>query len=675
MIAYDCILIYLKDNACELIDCFAGKRNQTSDNRQYSETVREFALQLHAISPRGYKFVREKFNKSLPHASTLRKWYAKSECNGRPGFITEALTTIKSMAKSMKEEGNPFLISISLDEIHIRKHLQWLHDKKLWSGYVSYGELVDDKLPIAGEAIVFMATCLRSLTSIPIAYHFIVPLTANEKKNLLLQVLARIHEIDGTVVNITLDGLKANIFLCQLLGASIDVDDPKPYFIDPASEKNIYILFDPSHMLKLMRNTLGDLSFIRDPSRGKIEWIYYERLERLRVKNKFLTHRITKKHIQYYRNRMNVRLAAQTFSMSTASSMRYLSNKMTIFKNSGATIFFTETMNNLFDTMNSKKPHKNVYFKNPIDESNASNIFSFFESTVSYLKTLKFNRLKCVDSRRKTGFIGFILNTYTIRGLFNDYVRSGQLQAIRVLYHSQDVLESFFSRIRYMGQWNDNPTEQQFESAIRKLTFLCEIQSSEYGNCDDKLNLLRVSSFGTCRQTQHESVMFETEMFADNENNYGSQYLDVSIETLEDASIAFIANQIETKIQNGRFECDLCANVLELDFKVNGDIVENGTQQPQRPCVSTFIICKKTHTIFDSKSKDINFNYRAILKSIYDSISYNELFANSDFSHDPYHKKCFIDFIIDEYVRSHSNDIAQSETLALQEKMIRSQNR
>lgn len=632
-----------------------------------------FALQLHVISPKGYNFLRQQFNKSLPHAGTLRKWYSNSDCDGRPGFMIEALKTLQNLADSKKCEGKLFLVSLSFDEIYIRKHLQWLHEQKIFSGHITYGNLTDgDELPIASEVLMFMVTCLESATSIPIAYYCITSLNAYEKRDILLEVLAKLYHIGVTVINISFDGHKTNPLLCELLGASFDVHNPIPYIIDPLSENKIYLLFDPCHMLKLLRNALGDLNYIRDTARGKIKWVYFERLERIRTKDNFITHRLTKRHLQYFRNRMNVRLASTTFSQSVASSMRYLSSKFKSFERSDATVYFIEMINKLFDSMNSKHTRKSFSdFKNPIDKNNASTIFAFYETAVSYLKGLKFNRKYCVDSRRKTGFVGFIINTYSIKGLFREYVEPGHLNSLRVLYHSTDVLESFFSRIRYLGQWNDNPTIQQFQSAIRKLTFLCEITSSDFANCKDNLNLLKISSCPMKRPDEDE-IMIENAAFGATgyDNN---EFVDAIICTNEDVSIAFKAGEIERKIQNGRFECELCVSVLNEDFKVVGDLVENALTQ--RPCISTFLICKCTHNIFRIRSKEKNFNYKSVLNSIWNSIEYDEMFKNSNFTHDPYHKKCFVDYIIDEYVRIYGTYIAKNKTLELQQKMLRNQNR
>lgn len=43
--------------------------------------MRSFALTLHFHSARAYDYVRDKFNKNLPHVSTIRKWYSYVCCS------------------------------------------------------------------------------------------------------------------------------------------------------------------------------------------------------------------------------------------------------------------------------------------------------------------------------------------------------------------------------------------------------------------------------------------------------------------------------------------------------------------------------------------------------------------------------------------------------------------
>lgn len=45
------------------------------DNDQtYDPAIRKFALTLHFYSPKAYRFIRNTFNKALPHEHTLYRW-------------------------------------------------------------------------------------------------------------------------------------------------------------------------------------------------------------------------------------------------------------------------------------------------------------------------------------------------------------------------------------------------------------------------------------------------------------------------------------------------------------------------------------------------------------------------------------------------------------------------
>lgn len=280
--------------------------------------------------------------------------------------------------------------------------------------------------------------------------------------------------------------------------------------------------------------------------------------------------------------------------------------------------------------MNTKRINNDQIFKSALNPNNANEIFEFFDEMVDYLKSLKFKKKYCIMSRRKTGFLGLYLNMFSIKQMYFELVTSKCLQSLAIFFHSQDPLESFFSRIRALNGANDNPTQQQFQSAIRKLLFYNEINSSLFANCTDNLNILTISSVkkrSSCMPTQNIDVMTESnhsdEDERDNEINEhvdgenvandvvheimrlkNTNGVDFQVETLEDASIAFLAGAIEIKIQESPFTCTsiVCINIFKDNEKIDGDFINNNTTQ--RPCSSTFMICKYTHLFFDKYKEE-----------------------------------------------------------------------
>lgn len=437
------------------------------------------------------------------------------------------------------------------------------------------------------------------------AYYAVTSLDAIEKRDLIIEILTSLHLIDVEVVNITFDGLRTNLAACGLLGASFDPKNLIPYFPHPEDNSRVYVMLDACHALKSIRNALGDKGRINDHQLGPILWEHFEELQNLRETSNYVTHKINKRHIQFDRNRMNVRLAVQTFSNSSAASMSHLKRiRIEKFQNSDATINFILNMDKTFDAMNTKKEGQG--FKGALDPRNSGPVFEHFIQMDSYIRKLKFLRKPCINSLRKTGFIGILVNMTVIRHLYEEIVLTGLLPSLPTFYLSQCVLESFFSRIRSFLGANDNPTQQQFQSAIRKLLFFNEVSSSDFANCEDNLNMLTVSSVN--------SIKVENNLLNTAEGNkHNGDYDDedsIAIEfireeeymqndlNLLDATIAFFAGSIEINIESNwlkQLKCSECTSIFRENARISYSIVEN--QKTRRPCLSTFLICKITHKL------------------------------------------------------------------------------
>lgn len=394
-------LIYLQVEAKEIIDCL--KFGKTS--KKYKESVRAFSFTLHSYSPRGYNFVRSKFNNRLPNPTCIRSWV--SNCTGKcePGISPESIRAIEMIAKGMKEQGKDFLISLAWDEMSIRRHVSWNEAKKNFIGFISNGQPnKKNEIPVAKEALVFLVTGLNADLSIPIAHYFISGLSAIDKSELIMKIIIEITRAGGKVINVTFDGLANNFACCRLFGASFKLSDLRPYFFNPIDGTKIHITCDACHMFKLIRNCLGSEKRITDGTGDIIEWRFIANLENCRIKNSFVTHKLTKKHIQWYRNKMNVKLAVQTLSNSVAKSIEYLNgHDRPGFKNSAATTKFITIMNNLFDISNTKKCGSNNLFKNPICHSSAEQIFLTLDEASDYIKSLKLNGNNILKCRKRTG--------------------------------------------------------------------------------------------------------------------------------------------------------------------------------------------------------------------------------------------------------------------------------
>ena len=110
---------------------------------------------------------------------------------------------------------------------------------------------------------------------------------------------------------------------------------------------------------KACRNALGTLKSFVDEDENLIQWNVFQALDKIQESEGFtLANKLSKKHVQFQKHKMNVRLAAQTLSSSVADAIEFLnvSMKLTEFQNSDGTVKFVRMIDRLFDMLNSRNP-------------------------------------------------------------------------------------------------------------------------------------------------------------------------------------------------------------------------------------------------------------------------------------------------------------------------------
>lgn len=691
-------------NIRNIINCLVRKKPPN----HYDEEIRAFALTLHSLSPRAYGYIRMKFNNNLPHASTIRTWYASSGANGEPGLSKEALETLKNLVEEKQantETNNEVLCTLSFDEVNIMRNVKYSDSQKRFIGQISYGSIPSDAeyLPVATNALVFMVNGVNMQFNIPVAYHFINSLQAHEKAALILFVLTALAKIGLKVIGLTFDGLITNIKTCHLLGASLNVGKNfRPHIVDPVNSHKIYIIFDAPHMLKLVRNCIGSYKTLYHENGSKIEWKFYESLVNLVAKCDIVTHKLTKKHILFTKNIMNVKLAAQLCSGSVARSIENFASYQptkNIFEGSKATADYSRIFNNLFDVCNSATDSNNI-FKAPINKNSKQAIFSYLDETSEYILGLKLepSGKSIIHTKRKTGYLGFIVNIHNIKEMYLEYVESGKMHSLPTRRLNQDPLESFFGRIRTccLGS-NNNPTVEQFCSAYRKVLVSVELSSSVFSNCVDRLSILQVPSTNKPKQIaipiivrngqNNEKTASKSKKFVKsnasaiaNVSNLLNPKEDENEQYWFDGSeitVCYLANIIELKVKNvTRTNCVICSKILTDIFEKNekSHMAHAPTENGRIPSQSTVEIVEIANELLKREAFRISFSYHQLIKSIEQSLEMNNLYANTDFSHNIDHKIDLVQYIIGEFVRERATDIARKITLNEKKQFLRKTN-
>lgn len=441
-----------------ILDCLSFGKSEKS----YHEDIRSFCLTLHFYSPRAYRYVRSKFNNNLPSISTIRNWY--SSLNASPGFTVESFENLKKKVTELNEEagdgGRKKLICCLLcDEMAIRRHIQFNPATKKFDGFIDTGRPLPDQssLPVAKDALVYMVSGVTDDFKIPIGYFIASGLNADERAALTSEALVRLNEIDIEIVAMNLNGLPANIAMYKLLGADFDAE--KAYFPDPKyPNRKIFALLDPPHMLKLVRNCVGTRNLV-DGDGGIIRWDYFKMLYEAQKSLPWnLANNITRAHVDYQKQKISVKLAAQIFSNSVADAMEFMKGECSQFIDVDATVKFIRTVNDIFDIMNSTKKSDNATgFKAPISALTHQEIFQRFDEAESYFIGLSVEgeTKPIFKSTVCTGFIGFYHDMMNFKRIYEEYVQANKTDVLITHRFSQDLIETFFGSIRSMGGKDD----------------------------------------------------------------------------------------------------------------------------------------------------------------------------------------------------------------------------
>lgn len=201
-----------------------------------------------------------------------------------------------------------------------------------------------------------MIVAINDTWKCPVGYFFVNGLSGTQKMNLVTQCLNALFDCGVIVVSLTFDGCQSNIVMANLFGCSLNLQNMKTSF--KIANHTVQILPDPSHMIKLVRNTLGDKKIIIDENNNYINYNFIIKLCELQeTEGLHLANKLRRQHIHFFKQKMKVKLATQLLSKSVADSLTFCKDKLNIqdFKNCDGTANFITIMNDTFDILNSHK--------------------------------------------------------------------------------------------------------------------------------------------------------------------------------------------------------------------------------------------------------------------------------------------------------------------------------
>ena len=218
---------------------------------------------------------------ALSHASSIMSWAASAECE--PGYLTN---DIQLLGEVLKEKYWMHDIVLIIDSMKSCSETIWVPKAQTFVGHIDHGnEIQECAYGEATEALVFMVVGMTGNWKHPIAYVLQDKCTPPVHAQLIKNCIGVLNFEGFQVLAVVFDGTYTNQGTAKKLGSVMKVLEFQAWFLHPGKpDTNIHMIFDACHMIKLMRNLLGDYKTISHEVNDKcqnIKWLYIEDVNKL----------------------------------------------------------------------------------------------------------------------------------------------------------------------------------------------------------------------------------------------------------------------------------------------------------------------------------------------------------------------------------------------------------
>ena len=232
-----------------------------------------------------------------------------------------SLAMVEHLQRKAEEDETFRNCTLMLDGMSIRQTITYDSTKDCMVGFVDLGDGQSSDQP-ANDVLVLMVVGTSGHWKAPVAFFFNHGLSATTQSQLVLLTLSRLHEAGLAVRALTMDGHTANYGMCAILGC--DIASGQTSFVDPASSREIAVIFDACHMQKLIRNMLKAYKTITSDE-GSVKWEHIEKLQQLQeTMGLRLGNKLSHRHTSFENMKMKVSVSVQTLSSSVATSLQFL---------------------------------------------------------------------------------------------------------------------------------------------------------------------------------------------------------------------------------------------------------------------------------------------------------------------------------------------------------------
>ncbi|KAM9295755.1 DNA transposase THAP9 [Morus bassanus] len=395
----------------------------------------------------------------------------------------------------------------------LQKQQEWDPQTQRLTGFVDLGAgiLDTDEAPLASEAIILMAVGISSPWTAPLGYFFVNSTTGHLLAQLLRQTINKLNNIGITVLAVTSGATACGAETARALGIRIDPERIHCTFQHPpGSAHSITYFFDICHALQLIRNALQCFQKIEWLS-DTVQWQHVVELAALqeqRVLEPCSPKSGRPRSEESYHLKVN--LATLLFSEGVADALEHLQKLgLASFQNCSGTIKFVRLMSCLCDVFHGRGPNRRG-LEGPLLARNYTKISCLFNEAKSFFVTLTDSMGRyIIKSKRKLGFLSFLLNAESLKWLYANYVCPEGAPSHQLLTYafSLDPLELFLRALQQACGSSGSPTCTVFQAAYRKLLASCSLApgsphcsgSGNMSNLDISLSRRRDLTLGSIR--------------------------------------------------------------------------------------------------------------------------------------------------------------------------------
>ena len=299
---------------------------------RWTSKDKALALSLLHSSPKTYRVLRRIF--AMPSVRTQKK--IMNNLAIYPGFNSAILSALKLKVQNLPHAGR--LVCIAMDEKAIKEGLVYDGRRDVIEG------VVDGTL--ANHALAFVVRGIIHRWKQPFGYFLASGPMSGERMGELLFEAIKLLEESGLEVTLGISDQGSNSINLFQIRLKTGVD--KPFFVH--QEKKVFVLYDPPHLIKNVRNNLKKNGFqVGDQDVG---WNFirefYDKDSQTPTR---LAPQLTDRHLNLPPfSGLRVKLTTQVISHSVATGMKVMAQWGIIQKDAVHTADFLEMFDQLFNS-------------------------------------------------------------------------------------------------------------------------------------------------------------------------------------------------------------------------------------------------------------------------------------------------------------------------------------